>query len=868
MGTIFILISFSIYAQEKMKKEQDKITKIAVFDERRKALLRFYRDCLENQNFDKNQAQIVDFVIKISTQQELEGNQVQAFFLVQDAYQNLSKFITDPESNKQLVYYLSYYLMLVHEQKQAIKLLTESIHPQKITALDIGSIILLTKLYNQSGRFQESIDWSEKALFFLNYDKKNKNFIGLMTNKINAYVELNNHIEVLKNSQKISQLVGSNPFFSSHYYTNLGLSFRNQQKYDEAIRYFSKSRRYQQDEESKLLVDDLNIAKVYQLKGAFEKSIKLCDKIIENLNRINPNLRSIEVSSLYQTQANNYYQLNDFLKGEAYHSKALRILNFKGTLRTFHGNYTLLLDVILEKVKYLTKFGKNGITTIYQADSLIDIMRQEHTELGSKLFWREHTHNFYENAIETCFKLKNHNTAFYFMEKSRAILLLDALKDLDAKKILSEEKLSQEQSLRYKIIGLQNQLENTPESDKNYTKIYQQLINVKEVYNGFVQSLEKTNNEYYQLKYQNRYISLSYLRSGLKSNQSFVEYFVGEKAVYAFLVTAKDTRMIKINLTQFQSISKQFLLLSARKPPHTSTQLHEFYRVSNQLYQLIFAPLNIPLGRVIISQDNYFLPFSSLVTNIQQKKYLIEDYAFSYSYSANILFRDRVTYPSFNNSLLGFAPVHFNISHKLNSLDGSENVLKGIEEKYFSGKVFFEQQATKQIFIKNAPNFQIIQLFTHGKADTISDKSKIYFYDDALDMRELYQLGKLKADLVVLSACETNLGSNATGEGIMSFARGFAYLGVPSTISTLWRVNNQSTYQLTESFYKYLDDGYEKDIALQKAQQDYLKTSGYQFPYYWSGMVLVGDSNNMKEYSHFFILIIIIVLCTLILYLT
>jgi CHAT domain-containing protein len=73
-----------------------------------------------------------------------------------------------------------------------------------------------------------------------------------------------------------------------------------------------------------------------------------------------------------------------------------------------------------------------------------------------------------------------------------------------------------------------------------------------------------------------------------------------------------------------------------------------------------------------------------------------------------------------------------------------------------------------------------------------------------------------------LSACQTNIGKNATGEGIMSFARGFANLDVPSTVSTLWSVDN-ATYQITELFYKYLSDGYEKDIALQKAQLDYLR---------------------------------------------
>ncbi|MCU0325671.1 MAG: CHAT domain-containing protein [Spirosomaceae bacterium] len=712
--------------------------------------------------------------------------------------------------------------------------------------------------YFSIGDFENAIIHFNQAIILLENSKRKDSNIQVEKGKFlisygRAYEHKNNFVnaekkyllavEVLKNTQ-------SNEIEKA--LNNLSTLYLKQKQFDLALKYISEAEKYIKNDISALARNKKNKASIQLEKKDY----------IQAKTNIYTSIKLRNIKNDKYGLGLSYKLLGDyFLK--THQNDSARIIYLRA-IQQFSQNKLKYKKELVETItNYINVIPlKNKIMvfqTIFQADSLIDLMRKEHTEQGSKLFWREKTHTFYENAIETCYRLKDYDKAFYFMEKSRAILLLDALKDLDAKKILSVDKQSQEQNLRYKIIGLQAKLENKPETDKNYTKIYQQLFSVKEEYNTFIQSLEKTNREYYQLKYENKYISLPTLQSALwVNNQSFIEYFIGEKAVYAFLVTAKDTRMIKIDLHKYQVLSKQFLLLTSQKPPHTSAQLKKFYGISNQLYQLVFAPLKIPLGRVIISQDNYFLPFSALVSNASSPKFLVEDYAFSYSYSANIVFREKETQISFNKNMLGFSPIHYNKSLNLNTLSGSDQVLNSIEDKYFSGKVFLEKQATKQNFIQNASDYKIIQLFTHGKADTVSDKSRIYFYDDALNMSELYQLEKLKAELVVLSACETNLGSNATGEGIMSFARGFAYLGVPSTVSTLWSVNNQSTYQLTESFYKYLKDGYEKDIALQMAQKDYLNKSGYRFPYYWSGVVLVGDSTKTSNLNIYLAVILIL----------
>jgi CHAT domain len=87
------------------------------------------------------------------------------------------------------------------------------------------------------------------------------------------------------------------------------------------------------------------------------------------------------------------------------------------------------------------------------------------------------------------------------------------------------------------------------------------------------------------------------------------------------------------------------------------------------------------------------------------------------------------------------------------------------------------------------------------------------------------------------------------GEGVFSFNRGFAALGIPSAVSNLWKVDNKATYKLTELFYKYVAKGVPLDVALQKAKKEFITTSlsgEDKLPYYWAASILVGQSNKIE----------------------
>jgi CHAT domain-containing protein len=113
---------------------------------------------------------------------------------------------------------------------------------------------------------------------------------------------------------------------------------------------------------------------------------------------------------------------------------------------------------------------------------------------------------------------------------------------------------------------------------------------------------------------------------------------------------------------------------------------------------------------------------------------------------------------------------------------------------------------------------------------------------------ELYAL-RLKAALVVLSACNSGVGTLRSAEGVMSLSRAFIYAGTPSVVMTGWEVNDQSGAILMELFYQKLASGLTKDRALQQAKIAWLSESN-QFkshPFFWAAYQLHGDTKPLKK---------------------
>jgi CHAT domain-containing protein/tetratricopeptide (TPR) repeat protein len=147
--------------------------------------------------------------------------------------------------------------------------------------------------------------------------------------------------------------------------------------------------------------------------------------------------------------------------------------------------------------------------------------------------------------------------------------------------------------------------------------------------------------------------------------------------------------------------------------------------------------------------------------------------------------------------------------------------------------------------------FRILHFATHGLLNSERPElSGMVFslidregrpQDGFLRLHEIYNL-QLNADLIVLSACETGLGKEIKGEGLIGLTRGFMYSGAPRVVASLWNVDDLATAELMKLFYqRMLKDGLPAGAALRAAQLELSGQKRWASPYFWAGFVLHGE---------------------------
>jgi CHAT domain-containing protein len=162
-------------------------------------------------------------------------------------------------------------------------------------------------------------------------------------------------------------------------------------------------------------------------------------------------------------------------------------------------------------------------------------------------------------------------------------------------------------------------------------------------------------------------------------------------------------------------------------------------------------------------------------------------------------------------------------------------------------------EASRELFLSDEiSRYRILHLATHAVLDTenpelsgvaLSMVNKSGAPQDGfVRLVDLYHM-RLGAELVVLSACETALGKDIRGEGLIGLTRGFMYAGAPRVVSSLWKVDDRATAELMRIFYDGMlgQDKLRPAAALRRAQLELSKQPRWRSPYYWGAFVLQGE---------------------------
>ncbi len=288
-----------------------------------------------------------------------------------------------------------------------------------------------------------------------------------------------------------------------------------------------------------------------------------------------------------------------------------------------------------------------------------------------------------------------------------------------------------------------------------------------------------------------------------------------------------------------------------------------------QLHKLLIAPIADSLPKdanervIFIPQESLFtVPFPALLD--EKGKYLVEKHTILTAPSIQVL--DFTLQQKLRNSKLGVGKnalvvgnptmpkIEFgDLKINLPPLSGSEKEANTVA-KLLNTEALTGNKANKATVIEKMQNASTIHLATHGLLQdfkgfgvpgaivlapdsTSSQKDGI---NGLLTASEILDM-KLRADLVVLSACDTGRGK-ITGDGVIGLSRSLISAGVPSVIVSLWKVNDNSTEFLMSEFYRNLLSNPDKSVALRQAMLTTMKQQAYSNPLKWAAFTLIGET--------------------------
>jgi tetratricopeptide (TPR) repeat protein len=348
----------------------------------------------------------------------------------------------------------------------------------------------------------------------------------------------------------------------------------------------------------------------------------------------------------------------------------------------------------------------------------------------------------------------------------------------------------------------------------------------------------------------------------LSPDAALVEYLLSDSGSTAFVVTRDSLAVVDLG-TSRRDVSRLVKFARGTLDPHPlAPPLHNVERGMGgealwrgplrNLYQFLIAPVEetgLLAGKtrlvLVPHAELHYLPFAALLDG--RGRFLIERYEVVETPSAAVwlaLGDRRPTHPA--TGLLAFAP-------RTAALPGSRDEVAAIMRLAGSdAQVLTGSEASEAAFRRDAPTRRVLHLATYG---ILNKPNPLFSYvelapggdqDGRLEVHEVFGL-TLAADLVVLSACQTGLGSGAladvpAGDDWVGLSRAFLNAGAANVVATLWPVEDRASAELMERFYERFTVGADPAAALAEAQRALLAAPATAHPFYWAGFVSVGGA--------------------------
>ncbi|NIO49783.1 MAG: CHAT domain-containing protein [Candidatus Aminicenantes bacterium] len=749
---------------------------------------------------------------------------------------------------------------------------------------NIGFYYFTKDNYSQALRYYE--DALSLARFVKEYDDESE----CLTNIGEIYILVGNYekaLEYLKDVLKIDQGKLKNDIFVAKDLNNIGVTY--QKKYT-----------FQSQNQ-----DDL-----YNALANYRESLKIASTIqhvkteIEALNNMGMayidlenypvalkyfklSLEKAEIDQDLEEKANLYINIGTVNSLQENYDLSLKYCQQAIDTASLTGKENILWEAYFEIANAYMKQGdyEKALENFKKSISFIERIRSriQLEELKARYLASDKRIEAYHNIVNLLCKLydsepeKLHNVeAFNYLERAKARAFLDRLEvsQVNISQGVDTELLNKEDEELQKISSLNLRLLSSGLDKEQEKSIKEQIRLCEERIEALKRKIRLSSPAYVDLKYPQTITLEQTQKQMLDSKTAFLEYCLGKENSYAFVITKR-----KFKIFPLPSAKKIKVQVAEYLKGITDKENHDF-SLGYELFNVLVLPgLDERIEKLVIIPDDilHYLPFETLISQKEKKRWLIEDYKIAYAPSISslreIIQHERLSKTKPKKDLLAFGDPFFDPDEEVASeRDSSQTILpasaynvsrleySGLEVERIASlfkkariDVFKRKEASEEkLKDLNLEDYKILHFATHCLIDNKKpDRSSVVFSignaraeDEILQMREVFNL-KMNSDLITLSACQTGLGVLIRGEGIEGLSRAFFYAGASSALISLWPVHDQATSQFMERYYLHLRSSNSIMDALQKTKLEMINSDILSHPYYWAGFVITGNSDKI-----------------------
>ena len=730
-----------------------------------------------------------------------------------------------------------------------------------------GVYAALGKVYPELGDYASGLLYLNKALR-LAEDSTDRDTTANVLNSIGyLYMEQEDYDQAQVNFQRSLKiyLAENNQIEAAKLHLNLGVIEQRQAHNDEALALFNlslKEAKGAQITDAQLAANE-GIGVVLSAKRDFTGALAALNQSLAVAKEAKNKTRQTE---LLWRSAQVYYEMRDYPQAVAVAESALAMAR-----ATHLPKLTYLATTTLGESYAALNRNELATQTLKEAVDQLELMRNEVAGREIELqFFLENKIASYNALVELLVKQGKPLDALLYAERAKGRVLLDVLRGgkPDLAKSLSPNEKAETQRLNRRISEINDsikKLDTTDSSSLNH--LYTQLDAARLEYQLYQDALYLSHPNGKTRSGETALVMTGDLRTlTAGSDTAYLEYVVARDRIFLIVLTkdetsrAADVRVYPIEVEPNQLVGKvnQFHDRVASRHP-------DYMGDARELYLRLIAPAAKQIehaSTICIIPDSFLwnLPFQALIT--PSEHFLIEDHPVYYVPSLRVLLamnREKAERDKAGSSLIAFGNPIIDKDEQRNAdlcpLPEAEQEVSSIAKSFAakSSKVFIGRDATEKTFKALAPTYSIIHLATHG---VIDNRQPLYSHlllartdgdpenDGRVEARQIMDMN-LRADLAVLSACETANGKIGPGEGVIGLSWAFFIAGARSLLVSQWRVNSASTSQLMTDFYAQISHGAESRTraeAMRTATLQLMKHTENRHPFYWASFVLLGTN--------------------------